>query len=122
MINKIEALADAIAYHVKSHEPASQAYKNRNPGNLRAVSLKHPRDPHGFRVFNSHLDGYQALLFDLRVKLSGKSRARLNSATLNDLITAYGLTRDDARGISRWLTYALDPTIAPELDLAYFLE
>lgn len=65
ILNKLEVLADAIAYHNLAHESDSAAYQNRNPGNLQAFSFKHPRDENGKRIFNSYLDGYQALLFDL---------------------------------------------------------
>jgi hypothetical protein len=93
ILNRLEALADAISFYHNSHDPSSPAYQNRNPGMLKAISLKHARDENGFRLFNAFIDGYQALLYDLQLKVTGKSFAKLPpNANINDLMRAYGHT------------------------------
>lgn len=124
MITRIEALADALAYYHKSHEPDSQAYQNRNPGNLRAISFKHPRDEKGQRVFNSVLDGYQALLFDLKIKCSGQSRAYkfATESTLETLLAAYGQPKPAAKYVAKQITKALNFEVRLDTPLGFFLE
>jgi hypothetical protein len=76
MVSRLEALADSIVHYSKWSDPESLAYQNRNPGELLAVSPKHPRDVDGKRIFRSFMDGYQALIFDLAIKCSAVAHAR----------------------------------------------
>lgn len=124
MITRIEALADALAYYHRSHEPDSQAYKNRNPGNLKAISFKNAKDENGLRVFNSILDGYQALLFDLRIKCSGRSRAYKfgDNPTIESLLLAYGQGKPAAKYIAKQITKSLNLEIKLDTPLGFFLE
>lgn len=87
---KLEILAEAIA-HYSGYQPGSPLFAARNPGGLKAYSPKHQKDEHGNRVFNSLLDGLQALIYDVELKVAGKSSARLTpQSTLADLAAAYG--------------------------------
>jgi hypothetical protein len=56
-MNKIEALADAISKLNGVGDPESVCYKYRNPGLLKAYSIKRAADQHaddkGIRIFNS---------------------------------------------------------------------
>lgn len=123
ILNKLEVLADAISYNNKSHEPESPAYQNRNPGNLLAFSFKHPRDEAGRRIFSSLLDGYQALLYDLRLKCSGKSRAHLpESSALSDLMKSYGHEDHTARYIAKRIRKVLNADVSEQTPLSFFLE
>lgn len=124
ILNRLEALADAIAHYNLAHEPTSAAYQSRNPGLLRAISLKHSRDEHGNRLFNAYIDGYQALLYDLRLKASGQSFAKLPpSATINDLMRAYGHSGAlVGQRIARYITKAMQTEIRATTELKYFLE
>jgi len=114
---KLEALADALAFYHKAYDPISQAYKTRNPGLLPATMLKHTRDGEGKRTFTSFLDGYQALLFDLKIKCSGRSAVRHPLITLNDLVQ----NKAAGKYLARFLTHALNETITGETLLSHFL-
>ena len=120
---KLEALAEAIAQY-SGYEPGSDLWMARNPGGLKSYSPKHEKDTHGNRVFASVLDGMQALVFDVKLKLTGKSKAQLKPTnTLADLAASYGksLVEGDAR--AKFLRKALHNTeINRKTPLAYFLE
>ena len=121
MLNKLEALADAIAWHNAAHEITTRAYINRNPGCLAAFSLKQERDADNQRIFASILDGYQALLFDLRVKCSGKSRALPAAALIADLANAYGISTPAAQSIAKRVRKALGTEVTVATPLTFFL-
>lgn len=107
-MKRIEALADAIQKYSGALEPDSAGYIARNPGLLRAFSTKHPKDANGLRIFQSWLDGYQALLFDLQVKVSGKSRSKVGAdSNLKDLMQSYLLPSGTADYVARFMRRAL---------------
>lgn len=84
----IEALAQAIAAFSGYRDPGSDLFHANNPGGLRATSPEHAKDYDDNRVFRSFLDGWQALMHDIEVKLTRPdSRAQLNPTehTLPDL-------------------------------------
>lgn len=123
ILNRLEVLADAIAYHNQAHEIDTAAYQNRNPGNLIAFSFKHLRDADNRRIFSSILDGYQALLFDLKVKCSGKSRANMpENPTITDLMKSYGQTVSTARMIAKRIRKALNSEVTADTPLTFFME
>jgi hypothetical protein len=124
MVSRLEALADAVVKYSGYLDPESAAYQNRNPGNLPAFSPKHPRDEVGKRQFRSHLDGYQALLFDLAVKCAGRSHSGLKpDSTLRDLAAVYGQPETAAGYYAKFLRRALgDPSISDKTALSYFVE
>lgn len=124
ILNRLEALADSIAHYNLAHEPTSAAYQNRNPGLLRAISLKHARDEAGHRLFNAFIDGYQALLYDLRLKASGESFAKLPAAaTIDDLMRAYGHQGAlVGQRIAKYITRALQTEVRASTPIAFFLE
>lgn len=124
ILNRLESLADAIASYNNAHEPTSAAYQNRNPGLLKAISLKHSRDEAGHRLFNAFIDGYQALLYDLRLKASGQSFAKLPAnATINDLMRSYGhVGALVGQRIAKYVTKALGVEVRATTELSFFLE
>ena len=124
ILNRLEALADSIAYYNNAGDPTTPAYQNRNPGLLRAISLKHARDEAGYRLFNALIDGYQALLYDLKLKVSGESFARLpKDATVNDLMIAYGHHGAlVGQRIAKFITKALQTEVKSTTPLTFFLE
>lgn len=124
ILNRLESLADAIAAYNLAHEPTSAAYQNRNPGLLKAISLKHSRDERGHRLFNAFIDGYQALLYDLRLKASGQSFAKLpDRATINDLMRSYGHSGAlVGQRIAKYITKALGVEVRATTELSFFLE
>jgi hypothetical protein len=119
---KIEALAEAIMAY-SGYAPGSHLWKARNPGGLKAFSLKHESDEHGNRVFASLLDGLQALVFDLNLKLSGKSKVRLKAtSTLADLAASYGKPATTGDAWAKFLRKALDADFNRKTPLSYFTE
>lgn len=122
-MNKIEALADSILEYSGYRDPSSAAYKARNPGALKAVSPRHVRNDQGLRVFSKMIDGYSALVFDLIIKCSGKSRSGLRErSTLADLSRSLGFIEGTERYLAKWCRKALnDDTITEDTPLSYFL-
>lgn len=121
---KIEALAEAITRYSGYLEASSDLYAARNPGGLKATSMRHLKNEQGYRIFSSFIDGYQALMFDLSTKLSGQSWAQLTpESTLKDLALAYSLPDTNAQAWARFLRAALrDETIRPTTTLSHFTE
>jgi hypothetical protein len=120
----IEGLAEAIIKYSGYLEPSSELHAARNPGGLRATSMRHAKNEQGHRIFNSFIDGVQALLFDLQTKLSGKSWAELSpESTLKDLAVAYSLPDTTGSAWARFLRAALhDQSISAETPLSYFTD
>ena len=121
---KLEALAESIIAYSGYLQPDSDLHKARNPGGLKALGATQSRDDKGNRTFRSFLDGSQALLYDVELKVTGKSRAQLRpDQNLIDLSAAYNLPITTASAWSRFLRQALsDSTISAKTPLSYFLE
>ena len=121
---KLEALAEAVIAYSGYLNPDSELYAVRNPGGLKGIGVSHPKDDHGNRVFNSLIDGLQALLYDVELKVTGKSRAHLKpDHTLIDLSNAYNVPITTAQAWSRFLRKALrDESVNAKTPLKYFLE
>jgi hypothetical protein len=62
----------------------SIAARHNNPGNLRAVNSQI-----GFRQFPDMESGYNALIYDLKAKISGRSKFTSGDETLEELIYVY---------------------------------
>jgi len=120
---KIEALSEAIIHYSGYLEPASELHAARNPGGLKAMGLIQARDEKGYRTFRSVIDGLQALFYDVELKITGQSRARLQpESTLIDLSAAYNLPITTATAWDRFLKKALrDETLTAKTPLSYFL-
>lgn len=90
---KLDRLAMAIAEQEgwKAPNPAekyqgSRSYRNSNPGNLRSSPFQVGTDG-GFAVFNTAMDGWAALKWDLKQKAIGNTRTGLNGdSTIKELI------------------------------------
>ena len=121
---KLEALAEAVVAYSGYLQPDSALHAARNPGGLKALGATQSRDDKGNRTFRSVLDGYQALLYDVELKATGKSRAQLRpDQSLIDLSAAYNLPITTASAWSRFLRQALsDSSISAKTPLSYFLE
>lgn len=115
---KVEALAEAIAKFSGYQDPTSEIHDLRNPGGLRNAD--------GLRSYRSFMDGYQSLLHDLQVKLSGRSDSRLTGeSTLEDLARARKESSPAAisRQWSLFLRSALrQPELTNKLQLKFFTE
>jgi hypothetical protein len=121
---RVEAIAEAIARHSGYYDPETSAYYARNPGALKAFSPSHLKNEEGLRVFTSVLDGMQALIFDVEVKITGKSQAHLTpDNTLIHLALAYNLSPTAAKPWVKFIKHALrDETINTWTPLSYFIE
>lgn len=120
---RVEALAEAIIKHSGYQNPDSAVYLARNPGGLRAFSPAHPRDEFGNRIFNSVLDGMQALLYDIELKITGRARSHLElNDTLTQLAVAYDQPISAAQAWVKFLRRALrDEALSHKTPLSYFL-
>lgn len=76
-MDKLEALALAIANQNQCLDPGSEAFATLNPGLLRSYSVDRLNviTAEGTRVFTSFQGGYRALLANLEAKCEGKTRA-----------------------------------------------
>jgi hypothetical protein len=121
---RVEFLADAITEYSGYLDPSSPLYVARNPGGLKATSPRHTHDAEGNRVFSSVLDGMQALLHDLAIKLSGRSWAKLKpSDTLVELAAACGQSPSVAAAWCNWLRKCPNMgDVSPKTELIFFLK
>src|SRR5260370_534151 len=124
MPKRLEALCDAFAPMHGALDGMSEAYPPRNPIMLKAFPPNPPPHANGHPLFNTFGAGYENALLDLRIKCSGKSRARLTpESPLVDLITTYGNNTSCLRYIVKFLRHALnDPDIPEGIQLKWFLE
>jgi len=127
MVRRIEALADAIARLNQAWTPEADAYQLRNPLLIKSFARpgKHETDDKGRRIFESFLSGYKASLFDLDLKLRGKSRAGLTTeSTLENLLGVYGIDSIAATdNIVAFVRRALkDQSITKRTSVTFFVE
>ena len=93
---KIERLAWAIAEKEgwmsaleRPSTKGSRSYRNHNPGNLRHSPFQ-IGVIEGYAIFKSDMDGFAALIWDLRQKSIGNTSTGLTpDATLRDLIEVW---------------------------------
>ena len=99
---KIDRLMLAISQHEgwappSENKPAggSRAYRNHNPGNLRASPFAHSI-VEGYAIFRNDFIGWLALYWDLLQKSKGNTRTELGpNSTLRDLIFTYAPPSDN---------------------------
>lgn len=126
-MNRIEVIVDAIGKLNGIHDPESTAYSLRNPLLLESYAQpgKHAIDEEGRRVFDTFLQGYHAAVFDVTVKISGKSRTKLRPENeLEHLLGVYKIKSVwDVDKILSFLRRALkDQDIGRHTLLSYFME
>jgi hypothetical protein len=126
-VSRLECLCDAIARLNVAHDPESLAYRLRNPLLIRSFAKpgKHETDEEGHRVFTSFVNGYKAGLFDLELKLSGKSRANVSAdSPLEKLLVCYNInTKAAMDNIVSFIKRGLrDDTVTVHTPVSYFLE
>lgn len=109
MVNGLEAVADAIMAF-EGWKPGSRSYRNRNPGNLEHLGE--------YVVYPSMMDGYRALLNDLRAKFTGVSKHNLGpNATVLQLMNVYAPAEDHndpesyAEFVIKWVSTVLGKPI-----------
>lgn len=126
MVNKIESLLMAIGRLNGAFNPDTECYSINNPLMTRSFARpgRHIITDAGIRVFDSILAGIKAGLYDLELKVQGKSRAGLKPTnTLTDLLGCYGIKQKAAiDNIIAFLRRALkDQTISATTQLTYFI-
>jgi hypothetical protein len=128
MIDRIEALVDAIA-HLKGSlsNPDSDLYQIRNPLGLPSFSRpgKNEIDDQGRRVFTSALAGYRAASFDIALKCSGTSRAGIKTDDkLENLLRVFQVDQKLGQDqVIKFLKRALkNQEISRQTPLSWFLE
>jgi hypothetical protein len=121
---RIEALTEAVSRYSGYFSPESDLYVCRNPLGLKAFSPLQLRNEDGFRVFASLIDGYQAGIYDVTLKVSGQSKAHLKPTdTLSDFAVALGQPYTAADAFAGFLRKALHTeTINRKTPLSIFLE
>lgn len=127
-INRVEAIVDAISkLNGCADTPESLSYKLRNPLMLKSFARvgKHETDVNGVRIFTSLLSGYKAAVFDVQLKIEGKSRANVKpDSPLEQLLICYGVKTSGAvDNVVSFLKRALgDDNITRHTPCSYFLE
>jgi hypothetical protein len=127
MITRIEALFDAISSLKGWNNPDSLAYQLRNPLMVKSFSKpgKNEITEEGYRIFSTQLAGIRAGIFDLTLKVTGKSRAGVKADDkLENVLRVYGITElGGMQAVIKYLKRALKTqdikTITP---LKWFLE
>lgn len=124
---RLEALLEGIANLKGWVNPDSYTYQIKNPLQIKsfAPAGKHQIDENGVRIFSNWLGGYRACLYDLAVKVSGRSISGVGRGDkLADLLKVYdiqpGLGQDQ---VVKYLRRAVrDTTISKSTPVAYFRE
>ena len=121
---KLEALVDALVHHSGFRDPKSGVYQARNPGGLRAYQADQPQDTDKNRIFLSEIDGLQAALFDMALKVTGQSAARLTpDASLTDLVKAYQMPESAGKAWANFLKHAMQQDgITARTTIDFFLK
>ena len=128
-MQRIEALACAIAHEYDAFNPSSEAFSTLNPMMLRSYSLERLNvvNETGTRVFKSFHAGWRAGVANLEAKCSGKTRATGDNgqltpdSTLKDLVKTFRYVQP--RKVVEFLQDALeDRAISETCPLRYFLE
>jgi hypothetical protein len=92
---KLESMFDAIAQLKGWHNPDAYAYQIKNPLMVKSFTQlgRHEIDDEGNRIFKTQLAGIKAGLFDLEMKVSGRSRAGLKDGDkISNLLRVYGIS------------------------------
>jgi hypothetical protein len=126
-VSRIEALHDAISSTKGWNNPDSQAYQLRNPLLVKSFSKpgKNEIAEDGTRIFTTSLAGLRACLFDLDLKIRGKSRAGIKETDLlENLLRVFGVTEiGGQQAVVKYLKRALKTgEISPKTPLKWFLE
>lgn len=121
---RLEALCDAFAHLNGALDPQTDAYRLRNPLLLLAFNVKHPRDEKGRRIFRNIQVGYENGVYDLSLKCTGRTRAKLTpDSTVTDLAHVYAHPTTAVRYLVNYLRHALnDDTITARQPLRWFVE
>lgn len=135
MIDPIEALADCIMRFEGWAPPGSTiggvkgstSWRNRNPGNLRDSTYKEGIDDKGYAYFSSMIQGWGALMYDLKAKFNGSHNLTPQS-TLHQLFSIYAPPTDNndpqqySRTIALWMSKIYNAQVTPDWTLENILK
>jgi hypothetical protein len=125
MVNRIEAVVDALAFTHKAYQGDSLAYILRNPALLKSFSRpgKNEVNDDRYRVFETYLGGYSSACWEIKLKVDGKSNSGLKTDDkLRNLLGVMGVNQEkDILTVVSFLKKALgDPSISISTPLSYF--
>jgi hypothetical protein len=103
----LERLAMAMIEHEGWIPPSganfkegSRSFRNHNPGNLRSSPFQFTTKD-GFAVFKTDIEGWNAMIWDLKQKATGNTSTGLNGeSTLFDLIHVWAPAEDNNNPVS----------------------
>jgi hypothetical protein len=115
----IDAMARAI-YAYEGDRPNQRAYRNNNPGNLRAVpGSEAETDDQGFVIRDSFLSGYLDLWNDIHGKITGNNTHGLTERScLVDFFKVYAPLEDNnqPRQYAQFVAHWLDKTYNKQIN------
>jgi hypothetical protein len=125
-MNRIETLAWAILLY-EGYTPGSRSWRNSNPGNLKMPGTAGLRDKEGFATFQTFIDGWEALVYDLFRKYNGRNTHGLNQdSTLLQMLDIFAPKADGnetekySAHIANIFALAGDKTVSDSTKLSYF--
>ena len=80
----------------KEYPRGSVSWRNNNPGNLRYSKFQ-VRIKNGYSVFDTYIDGWKALIFQLTIALNGKSKVYKPHMSLLEFFQKYAPGEDNNR-------------------------
>jgi len=89
----LEEWAEAIKIH-EGWYPGSRSYRQNNPGNLRYSKFQTGTDG-GFSVFATYDDGFKALVYQLKLAVTGSSAVYKPTMTLLEFFQTYAPSSDN---------------------------
>lgn len=97
---KRKSVLEKMAEAIKKYEGwyvGSRSYRNNNPGNLKYNSQKGAigADTNGFAVFGTYQDGWNALINQIDLAFSGKSKLYYPEMTLIEFFNVYAPKSDN---------------------------
>ena len=99
----IEKMAEAIKEHegyfvpgqYEEYPEGSLSFRNNNPGNLRfAAQYGAHSGNNGFAVFDTYQDGWRALIHQIEIAASGRSKVYAPEMTLYQFFSVYAPASD----------------------------
>jgi hypothetical protein len=122
---RLEALLESLANLKGWMNPDAYTYQIKNPLLIKsyAPAGKHQIDENGVRIFSNWLGGYRACLYDLAVKVSGRSVSGVGRADrLSDLLKVYEIKeRLGQQQVVKYLRRALkDDSVSLDTEIGFF--
>ena len=123
-MNKVEALALAIARGNGAFDPGTKAFNLLNAGLLRSYRPEKQVDSECVRIFSTWAGGFKALVADIQAKVDGKNQSFSPESELGELLIRRGFKNEAGqRPIVLFLRKAIgDEEITVHTPLTYFQE